>query len=66
MDRKRVTALNGIVLLLLGLALIAIPVLAQPDVPDNRVEFYVEGDGSDYQDQTNLVYSDLNENERTG
>lgn len=63
MDVGRSTALTGI-LLLLGLALIAIPVFAPPDVPDDRVEFYVEQDWMDNPEQTNLEYSNLGEDAR--
>lgn len=63
MDVERDTALTG-ALLLLGLALVAVPILVPPDVPDDRVEFYVESDWMDNPDQTNLAYSNFTESER--
>jgi hypothetical protein len=60
MDFDRSSALIGI-LLLVGVILIAIPVLVPPDVPDNRVEFYVEADWMDQADQTNLAYANLSQ-----
>lgn len=46
-------------LVVIGIALLAGPVFAPPDVPDDRVEFYVEGDWGDYSDQETLAYGDL-------
>lgn len=63
MDVDRSTALLGI-LLVAGSVLIALPVLVPPDVPDDRVEYYVEDDWSDYEGQPNLEYAQLNETER--
>ncbi|WEL21245.1 hypothetical protein [Halorhabdus sp. BNX81] len=63
MDIDRSTVLVGI-LLATGVALVALPIAVPADVPDNRVEFYVEANWSDYSGQTNLVYATLNESAR--
>ncbi|MCU4717154.1 hypothetical protein [Halapricum hydrolyticum] len=63
MDFNGDTALIGI-LLVVGVVLIALPVLVPPDVPNDRVEYYVEGDWMDNEDQPNLVYANLTEAER--
>jgi len=63
MDFDRDAALIGI-LLVTGAALIAFPVLAPPDIPDDRIEYYVEGDWMDNEDQSNLAYANLSEAER--
>ncbi|MFB6189154.1 MAG: hypothetical protein ABEI57_04660 [Halapricum sp.] len=60
-DRSAAITLS---LLVVGLALIALPILYPPAVPDDRVEYYVEGNWTDYPDQTNLVYANLTAAER--
>ena len=62
MTRDRSAGVIG--LLVVGFVLIALPVLLPPDVPDNRVEFYVEDDWMDNTDQTNLAFENLTEAER--
>ena len=57
--------LATLALLVIGIALLAGPVLAPPDVPDDRVEFYVEGDWGNYTDQEVLEYSNLTAAERS-
>jgi len=63
MDVSREAALIG-VLLVAGAALIALPILVAPDIPDDRVEYYVEDDWMHNEDQPNLVYENLTEAER--
>ncbi|WP_136689136.1 hypothetical protein [Halorhabdus amylolytica] len=63
MDINRSTALSGI-LLIVGSALMVAPIAAPADVPDNRVEFYVEGNWGDYSDQTNLAYTNFSDADR--
>jgi len=63
MDVSREAALIG-VLLVAGAVLIALPILVPPDIPDDRVEYYVEDDWMDNEDQSNLVYANLTEAER--
>ncbi|MFC7132981.1 MULTISPECIES: hypothetical protein [Salinibaculum] len=55
---ERTTALNA-ALLLGGVVLLVVPLAVGPNVPPDRVEFYVEGDWSDQQGQQNLAYADL-------
>ena len=46
-------------LLAVGVALVAVPVLAPPDVPNDRVEYYVEGNWGNYSDQEFVVYDNM-------
>lgn len=46
-------------LVAVGVALVATPVLAPPDVPNDRVEYYVEGDWGNYSDQEFVVYDNM-------
>lgn len=63
MDVDRVSALSG-ALLVVGLVLMTLPIALPADVPDDRVEFYVESDWSDYADQTTVAYANLSEDGR--
>jgi hypothetical protein len=60
-DRSQFLTLS---LVVVGLALIAIPVLATPAVPDDRVEFYVESDWMNNPDQQTLRYANFSDAER--
>ncbi|QSG10873.1 hypothetical protein HSBGL_0436 [Halapricum desulfuricans] len=53
-----------VVLALVGFALIAAPVASPPDVPEDRIEYYVEDGWMDNEDQVNLAYANLTEAER--
>jgi len=63
MDVGREATLIG-VLLVAGAVLITLPILVPPDIPDDRVEYYVEDDWTDNKDQSNLAYANLTEAER--
>lgn len=63
MGVDRSSALVGL-LLFAGVVLIALPILVPADVPDNRVEFYVEADWSDRADQMTFAYTNFSEAER--
>lgn len=63
MDDKQSTALT-VSLLVAGLVLFAVPVVAPAEVPENRVQFAVEGDWGDLQDQENLEYTNLTDAEQ--
>jgi len=63
MGVDRSSALVGS-LLVAGVVLIALPILVPADVPDNRVEFYVEADWSDRAEQTTFAYTNFSEAER--
>jgi len=63
MTLPRSTALT-VALVLVGVAMVAVPVAVSPDVPDDRVEYYVEADWSDYQDHPNRVYANLSTDAR--
>jgi hypothetical protein len=60
-DRSELLTLS---LVVVGLGLIALPVLAPPDVPDDRVEFYVESDWMNNADQQTLRYTNFSDAER--
>lgn len=57
--------LRTLALVAIGLALLAGPVLAPPEVPDDRVEFYVEADWGNYSDQEAIEYNDMTAAERS-
>lgn len=61
MDRSHLLTLS---LAVVGLGLIALPVLAAPEVPDDRVEFTAEGDWWNNTDQQTLSYTNLSDAER--
>ncbi|WP_135662135.1 hypothetical protein [Halorhabdus rudnickae] len=63
MSVNRSSALVGF-LLIAGIGLIALPILVPADVPDNRVEFYVEADWSDRAEQPTFAYTNFSEGER--
>lgn len=52
-------SISVLALLTVGVALVAAPVLAPPDVPNDRVEYYVEGNWGNYSDQTFVVYDNM-------
>lgn len=60
---ERATALNA-ALLVGALALLTVPLAVGPNVPPDRVEFYVEADWADYDGQENLDYASLSPEER--
>ena len=61
---ERATALNA-ALLLGGVLLLVVPLTIGPNVPPDRVEFYVESDWSDYDGQRNLGYESLSAAEQS-
>jgi len=63
MALPRSTALT-VALVLVGLAMVAVPIAVPPDVPEDRVEYYVEADWSDYQDHPNRAYANLSTDAR--
>ena len=60
-DRARLLTLS---LVVVGFGLITLPMLAAPEVPDDRVEFYVEGDWMNNPDQQTLAYANFSGAER--
>lgn len=64
MTRNRPVPLT-VVLLVIGLALVVGPVLAPPDVPEDRVEYYVEADWRNDPDQETLDYDNMTSDERS-
>lgn len=58
MDHRQSTALTA-ALLIAGVVLFAVPVVAPAEAPDDRVEYYVEGDWGDLQGQQNLAYENV-------
>jgi len=60
-DRSQLLTLA---LVVVGIGLIALPVFAPPEVPDDRIEFVTEDDWMNNPDQQTLSYTNFSDGER--